>query len=180
MSLEKYKVISIDPSYRRTGVFTDFAVGTPFLFREGYYSSLVKDKLGPLEFSNLVQVAMFIRDSFVSIYGGVRYRNAVMEYPPPRGSMSPALFALDTLILEELIKISDCIYLVPCNAIKSFLKNQNSKTDIVNFVKGKNKCWGLNHDEASAVVLYEVVLAKLRGEYSGIIYKLKNGNYERL
>lgn len=180
MSLTTYNLISLDPSYRRTGVFTDNPVGTPFPHRKGNYSSITRKTLGLLEFNNLAEIAFSIRDEFVTTYCQVRYKIGIMEYPPPRGSMSPALYLLDVLFFEELLQVCDNLYLVPCNAIKSFLGKTSSKSDVVNYVKDGKKCPRLNHDEASAVVLVDIVKAKLRKKYRGVVYEYSKGKAVRL
>ena len=68
------------------------------------------------------------------------------------------------------------VYLVPAQAINSYSKNkQRSKTYLVNFVKSHyTKLKGrINHDEASAIILANILYAYLQGSYKNTIVKLK-------
>ena len=91
-------IISLDPSYTRTGIcILD-------LLNKNIYFHTASCKIGEKQFENVVHAAQSIVKQLSSIIndicGEARF-SMIMESPLPASSMSPALYCLDSLIYNE-------------------------------------------------------------------------------
>lgn len=91
-------IISLDPSYTRTGIcILD-------LLNKNIYFHTASCKIGEKQFENVVHAAQSIVKQLSSIINdicGEAYFSMIMESPLPASSMSPALYCLDSLIYNE-------------------------------------------------------------------------------
>lgn len=91
-------IISLDPSYTRTGIcILD-------LLNKNIYFHTASCKIGEKQFENVVHAAQSIVKQLLSIINdicGEAYFSIIMESPLPASSMSPALYCLDSLIYNE-------------------------------------------------------------------------------
>ena len=96
MSLPTTQIlISLDCSFTRTGVCIIDLLNKKIFFKTA------SAKIGEKQFENVViaakSVTQQLKDIFSEHCGGENF-SLIMESPLPRSSMSPALYALDTLI----------------------------------------------------------------------------------
>ena len=91
-------IISLDPSYTRTGIcILD-------LLNKSIYFHTASCKIGEKQFENVVHAAQSIVKQLSSIINdicGEAHFSMIMESPLPASSMSPALYCLDSLIYNE-------------------------------------------------------------------------------
>ena len=91
-------IVSLDPSYTRTGIcILD-------LLNKNIYFHTASCKIGEKQFENVVHAAQSIVKQLSSIINdicGEAYFSMIMESPLPASSMSPALYCLDSLIYNE-------------------------------------------------------------------------------
>lgn len=88
-------LIGIDPSYTRSGVCIINTTSKEIFF---YTAS---QKIGDKVFENVVQAAKSVVNQLCDIFKSYKDYDLIMESPLPCSSMSPALYALGTLIYTE-------------------------------------------------------------------------------
>jgi hypothetical protein len=194
------KIISVDPSFTRTGVFLNGEVPSGF----GHKVTAKVPGASFISFSSKIDEASFpgihisvrrLVEELEEITKAYKPGLAIMEYPPPQSSYSPGLFTLDNMILDMFVHRVGEVFLLHSGAIDSFFKKKSTAKSVI--VKETRKELGakltrLNHDQASAYVLYQVV-RKWEQEKVGptlykavykdgitTIYKIKNKKVEKI
>lgn len=117
-------LISLDCSFTRTGI--------AILKDKDFYFETASCKIGEKIFENVYKAARSVTDQLKEIFS--KYGNEydlIMESPLPCSSMSPALYALDTLIYNEFATHIKTTY-NPCTLTSKIHGHKYAKTDSQN------------------------------------------------
>lgn len=201
-------VLAIDPSFTRTGIYI-FPVSLTKVVeveqlwntvkeswwdtfrgnqKEGYFISTfseIEEASFPFLYKASLKLATII-GNLLTIFNEVD--TVILEYPPPTSQYSAGLYMLDGLIMniarDPVFKIKK-VWMVPPNTINSYLKRKEglvfkpSKTEIVNYVKKSFTVKRLNHDEASAYILKEIIDGVKTGELKYTVYMMDEFNLKK-
>ncbi len=161
-------VVSIDPSFSRTGIYVredqgfEYPEGLDYQKWGNHKFMSIDSEAGYPSFPYLYTQAADIALTIHQIVREVFPDMFIMEYPPPNSQWSAGLSLLDGLILDTVVgvEVPNCkIYLIPPQAVNSYMGARKvAKSLIVKRVKEDYEITGrLNHDKATAAMLYEVV-----------------------
>lgn len=160
---------AIDPSYSRTGLaFMNITKSKCELLDFKSVSAFGKlvyqmDQIPALAEDLAQQIAEFHPES----------RMAIIEFPVVATRSGGWLICIQQALYSKWTQ--EKVYLVPSQAINSYTKNvTRSKTYIVNWVKERfeDQVKGINHDEASAVILGCLLRSYYLGEYKNTVKTL--------
>ncbi len=180
------QIFCIDPSYTRTGICI-YAKEKLIIkgWKSGkykdwyvYFSSFSHPKCN-FDYSGAILASKAISDHLFSILNIIKTNQTsiMIEYPAPRSSSSPILYALGSTILYPILSLKLPIHLIYCNGINSYLnkkveaaiqelKNKKLTCDVqivelTKQVEEKNKALSLLLPDK---VPYEEQLKKLQDE----------------